>query len=88
IHLLSEFFKVMGDPTRLRIINFLYSQELCVCDLAEKMQMNQPAISQQLKILRQANLIKYRREGRHLYYSLSDQHVMQIFDQGMIHIKE
>jgi ArsR family transcriptional regulator len=83
---LGDFFKVMGDSTRLKIINLLFEQELCVCDLAEKMNMNQPAVSQQLKTLRNANLIKYRKEGKHIFYSLSDDHVKQIFDQGMIHI--
>ena len=85
---LSEFFKVFGDPTRIKIIQILFDNELCVCDLTEVMNMNQPAISQQLKILKQMNLVKYRKEGKNVYYSLSDEHVKQIFDQGLIHIKE
>jgi DNA-binding transcriptional ArsR family regulator len=87
IEMLSNFFKALGDPTRLRIMELLFESELCVCDIAEKMKMNQPAISQQLKVLKQANLIKVRRDGRHLFYSLSDDHVRLIFDQSLIHIE-
>ncbi len=85
---IAEFFKILGDPTRIRIINILFIKEMCVCDISEIMGMNQSAISHQLKTLKQANLVKYRKEGKSVYYSLSDEHVIQIFDQGMIHIKE
>ena len=83
---LSELFKVLGDPTRLKILCYLFDTELCVCDLTEKMSMNQPAISQQLKILRQAHLLKVRREGRHLYYSLVNDTVKQVIERGMCHL--
>lgn len=85
---IAEFFKILGDPTRIKIINTLFYSEMCVCDLSAVMDMNQSAISHQLKILKHANLVKYRKEGKSVYYSLSDDHVIRIFDQGMIHIKE
>jgi ArsR family transcriptional regulator len=88
IRKIGDFFKVLGDPTRIKIINLLFKNELCVCDLVEIMEMQQPAISQQLKILKQANLVKYRKEGKNVFYALSDEHVKQIFDQGMVHVME
>lgn len=80
IRAIGDFFKILGEPTRIKIIHTLFNQEMCVCDLAAVMNMNQPAISHQLKILKQANLVKYRKEGKSVYYSLSDDHVKQIFD--------
>jgi len=88
IRIIADFFKVLGDPTRIKIIQILFKSELCVCDLAAVLSMNQPAISQQLKILKQANIVKYRRDGKNVFYSLSDEHVKQIFNQGFSHIQE
>ena len=85
---ISEFFKVLGDPTRIKIINILFQSEMCVCDITAVMNMNQPAISAQLRVLKTANLVKYRKDGKSVYYSLSDEHVKQIYDQGMLHITE
>lgn len=85
---LAEFFKVFGDATRLRILHALSMAEMCVCDLCELLGMNQSAVSHQLKVLRQSRLIKYRREGRNVYYSLDDEHIQQIFEVGLKHIME
>jgi ArsR family transcriptional regulator, lead/cadmium/zinc/bismuth-responsive transcriptional repressor len=85
---LAEFFKVFGDSTRLRIISILEESELCVNDIAEKLRMNQSAISHQLRILKQNRLVKQRREGKAVFYSLDDTHVVDIFRQGIEHISE
>ena len=85
---LAEFFKVFGDPTRLNILYALSISEMCVCDLAALLSMSQSAISHQLKVLRQARLIKYRREGKVIYYSLDDDHIRQVFAQGLAHVNE
>jgi len=85
---LAEFFKVFGDTTRIKILWALDEAEMCVCDLAALLNMTQSAISHQLRILRQARLVKYRKEGKIVYYSLDDEHVKHIFDQGLIHINE
>jgi len=85
---LAEFFKVFGDATRLRILYALSIAEMCVCDLCEFLGMNQSAVSHQLKVLRQSRLIKYRREGRNIYYSLDDEHIQQIIQVGLKHIME
>jgi len=85
---LAEFFKMFGDPTRLRILHALSVAEMCVCDLCEYLGMNQSAVSHQLKILRQSRLIKYRREGRNVYYSLDDEHIGQIMKVGLEHLME
>jgi ArsR family transcriptional regulator len=85
---LAEFFKVFGDFTRLRIINLLEDSELCVNDIAEKLRMNQSAISHQLRMLKQNRLVKQRREGKTVFYSLDDRHVVDIFRQGIEHISE
>lgn len=85
---LAEFFKVFGDPTRLNILHALSILEMCVCDLAALLGMSQSAISHQLKVLRQSRLIKYRREGKVIYYSLDDDHIEQVFKQGLAHIEE
>ncbi|MDR1559249.1 MAG: metalloregulator ArsR/SmtB family transcription factor [Clostridiales bacterium] len=84
----AELFKVCGDPSRLKIINALLLDEMCVCDIAALMDMTQPAISHHLKVLRQTQLVKYRREGKIVYYSLSDEHVSNIFYQSLLHISE
>lgn len=85
---LSELFKVLGDSTRVKILYALLNAEMCVCDIAALFGMTQSAISHQLRILKQSRLVKYRREGKVVYYSLDDDHVKQIFDQGLIHIDE
>jgi DNA-binding transcriptional ArsR family regulator len=85
---LAELFKVFGDTTRIKILYALSAAEMCVCDIAVLLNMTQSAISHQLRVLKQARLVKFRREGKVVYYSLDDEHVKQIFDQGLIHIKE
>lgn len=83
---LAELFKVFGDTTRIKILYALFESEMCVCDIAALLSMNQSAISHQLRVLKQAGLVKYRKEGKVVYYSLDDEHVKNIFDQGFIHI--
>jgi ArsR family transcriptional regulator len=83
---LSEIFRVMSDPTRLRIISLLAQHELCVCDIAAALDMTQSAISHQLRVLRMASLVKFRKEGRIAWYSLDDDHVEKLFLQGVSHI--
>lgn len=85
---LAELFKIFGDSTRIRILFVLFQSELCVCDLAETLSMTQSAISHQLKILKQAKLVSSRREGKSVIYSLADDHVRTIIDQGREHIEE
>lgn len=85
---LAEFYKIMGDPTRVSILNALSISELCVCDIAALLDMSHSAISHQLKWLKQARLVKNRRESKKIYYSLNDHHIKQIFALGMEHIKE
>ena len=85
---LSELFKVFGDSTRIRILFVLFEAEVCVCDLAEALNMTQSAISHQLKILKQSKLVKSRRDGKSVFYSLADSHVRTIISQGFEHIGE
>jgi len=85
---MAEMFKVMNDPTRLKIINALLLSEMCVCDIAALMDMTQPTISHHLKILRQSGYIKYRREGKVVYYSLDDEHIGVLFQNGLEHAFE
>lgn len=85
---LAELFKVFGDSTRIRILFVLFEEEVCVCDLAETLHMTQSAISHQLKILKQNKLVKGRREGKSVFYSLADEHVRTIIAQGLEHIYE
>ena len=85
---LAELFKVFGDSTRISILWALHEAEMCVCDIAVLLNMTQSAISHQLRVLKQANLVKNRKEGKVVYYSLVDDHVREIFDQGLIHINE
>ena len=84
---LADFFKAFSDPNRLRIIQALSQNELCVCDLAALLDMTKSAISHQLKALRLSNLVKTRREGQVVYYSLADDHVKYILDIGFDHIR-
>lgn len=85
---LAELFKVFGDSTRIRILYVLFEAEVCVCDLAAALNMTQSAISHQLKILKQNRLVKARREGKSVFYSLADDHVRTIIAQGKEHIEE
>ena len=85
---LAELFKVFGDSTRIRILYVLFEAEVCVGGLAEARHMTQSAISHQLKILKQSKLVKSRREGKSIFYSLADDHVRSIIDQGKEHIEE
>lgn len=82
----GDFFKVIGDKTRIKILLALFESELCVCDIAVLLEMNQSAISHQLRVLKQSGLVKYRKDGRVVYYSLDDDHVKNILDQGLEHI--
>ena len=85
---LAELFKVFGDSTRIRILSLLSRTELCVYDIAEALNMTVSAVSHQLKILRQARLIRNRREGKQIFYSLADDHVRTIIAMGLEHIEE
>lgn len=85
---LAELFKVFGDSTRIRILFVLFEAEVCVCDLAAALNMTQSAISHQLRILKQSRLVKNRREGKSIFYSLADDHVRSIIAQGREHIEE
>lgn len=85
---LAELFKVFGDSTRMRILFVLFEAEVCVCDMAAALSMTDSAVSHQLKILKQNKLVKSRREGRSVFYSLADEHVRTIVSQGMEHIRE
>lgn len=85
---LAELFKVFGDPTRIRILFVLFEAEVCVCDLAKTLDMTQSAVSHQLRILKQSRLVKNRREGKSMFYSLADDHVRTMIAQGREHILE
>ena len=85
---LAELFKVFGDSTRIKILYVLSEAEMCVCDIAQILNMTQSAISHQLKILKQSKLVKNRREGKAVFYSLADGHVKTIMRQGLDHIEE
>ena len=85
---LAELFKVFGDTTRIRILYVLFESEMCVCDIAEILNMTQSAISHQLRVLKQARLVRNRREGKQIYYFLADDHVRTILGQGMDHVTE
>ncbi|HYE83600.1 MAG TPA: metalloregulator ArsR/SmtB family transcription factor [Clostridia bacterium] len=85
---LAELFKVFGDTTRIKILCALFESEMCVCDIAALLCMNQSAISHQLRVLKQARLVKYRKDGKVVYYSLDDDHIKQMFDQGLVHVRE
>lgn len=85
---LAEFFKVFGDSTRIKVLYVLSQSEMCVCDIATLLQMGQSAISHQLRVLKQMRLVKFRREGKTVFYSLADGHIETILAQGMEHIDE
>lgn len=85
---LAELFKILGDSTRVRILWALNESEMCVCDISALLNMTQSAISHQLRLLKQSNLVKNRKDGKIVYYSIKDNHVKDIFSQGFLHIKE
>ncbi len=88
LYSLADFFKVFADSTRIRILYVLLCSETCVCDIAQLLGMTQPAISHQLRILKQMDLVRTRRDGKTIFYSLADDHIASILSQGMEHIKE
>jgi len=85
---LAELFKVFGDTTRVKILFALFESEMCVCDIAELLHMTQSAISHQLRVLKNARLVKYRKEGKQVIYALADDHVRTILGEGMEHVEE
>lgn len=87
IQRLAETFKALGDPTRIKIINALQKRELCVCDLTAVLNMGQSAVSHQLRVLRNLRLVKFRKEGKVVYYSLDDDHILVLFKQGLEHVR-
>ncbi len=88
LYSLAELFKVFGDPTRIRILYILSVEELCVQDIADRLSMTQSAISHQLRVLKQMSLVKFRRDGKTIFYSLADSHVATIMNQGLEHVTE
>jgi ArsR family transcriptional regulator len=88
VEAIAELFKAFGDPTRVRILSHLLGQERCVSDIAEAVELTQSAVSHQLRILKQMHLIKYRREGKSVLYSLADDHVRTILEMGLEHVLE
>ena len=85
---LAELFKVFGDTTRIKIIYALFEKEMCVCDISDFLNMTQSATSHQLRVLKRARLVKFRKDGKTVYYSLDDEHISKIFNCGLDHIKE
>jgi DNA-binding transcriptional ArsR family regulator len=85
---LADTFKVLGDATRVRILHALSMEELCVCDIAALIDATQSAISHQLRLLRAAKLVKFRKEGKMAYYSLDDDHIRNLFAEGIRHVEE
>jgi DNA-binding transcriptional ArsR family regulator len=88
IHRLADIFSILGNPTRLQIIFALSQEELCVCDLAILLRTTESSVSHQLRILRNARLVNYRRDGKMSFYTLDDEHVEKLFDQGLQHVEE
>lgn len=85
---LASLFKTLGDQTRIRIINALYHSELCVCEITEILDMNQSAVSHQLRVLRGAKIVKNRKEGKNVFYSLDDEHIYNLVSLGLKHVSE
>ena len=85
---LAETFKVLGDLTRVRILDALSRSELCVCDLARLLALTESAVSHQLRLLRGMRVVKSRRDGRHIYYTMDDAHIVGLFEQGLEHVEE
>ena len=85
---LADLFKVFGDSTRIKILFVLYEGEMCVYDIAQTLDMTQSSISHQLRVLKQNRLVKFRKEGKIVFYSLADEHVFSIIEQGLEHVRE
>lgn len=85
---LADLYKTLGDPTRIKILFALLQKELCVCDIAAVIKVSESAVSHQLRVLRGQKLVKFRRDGKILYYSLADQHIATLFAQGLEHVTE
>lgn len=85
---LADLFKALGDSTRIRLLNALIHSELCVCDLVDLVGMSQSAVSHQLRVLRSAKIVKHRKEGKNVYYSLDDNHIRQLLSDGLDHVNE
>lgn len=88
LYRLADLFKICGDYTRIKILYALFQEELCVGDIAQLIEMSQSAVSHQLRVLKQGKLVRFRRSGKTILYSLDDQHIKNIFDQGLDHILE
>ena len=85
---LVETFRALGDVTRVRMLDALSRAEVCVCDLAARLSVTESAVSHQLRLLRSLRLVRSRRDGRHIYYTLADQHIVKLFEQGLEHVQE
>lgn len=85
---LAELFKVFGDSTRVKILYALFEAELCVCDIAQLLRITQTAASHQLRVLKNSKLVKFRKEGKNVFYALADDHVRSIINQGLEHVEE
>ena len=88
VEALAETFRILGDPTRVRILDVLAMGELCVCDIAELVDISESAVSHQLRLLRGMRLVRPRRAGRQVYYSIDDHHIISLFQQGLRHVRE
>lgn len=88
VEALAETFRVLGDPTRVRILDTLSSGELCVCDIAEQVHISESAASHQLRLLRGMRLVRPRRAGRQVYYAIDDQHILELLTQALTHVQE
>ena len=88
VQALADLFSILGDPTRVRIVDVLAEGELCVCDIAAEIGISESAVSHQLRLMRGMRIVRGRREGRSVYYSLDDQHVLDLFQQGLRHVSE
>ncbi len=88
VEALAETFKVLGDTTRVRILDALSRSELCVCDIARLLGLSESAVSHQLRLLRGMRLVRPRRDGRMVFYTLDDQHIVRLFEQGLEHVEE
>jgi ArsR family transcriptional regulator, lead/cadmium/zinc/bismuth-responsive transcriptional repressor len=88
VQALADTFRILGDPTRVRIVDALSEGDLCVCDIAEHVGISESAVSHQLRLMRSMRLVRGRREGRCVYYTLDDQHILSLFQQGLRHVSE
>lgn len=88
VRALADTFRILGDPTRVRILEALADRDLCVCDISEQVGMSESAVSHQLRLMRGMRLVRGRREGRCVYYTVDDQHILNLFQQGLRHVTE